>query len=121
MLVRCGRCRAELEVSGPGEFVCPACGTRNAVRGTGAPGANPFGLPDIGGPPSPFSSPPPAPSEPAPGVSWVVCPSCSYRFAVGEVQQVACPVCATTIELADDDAGPGHGGGQGNEPSAANP
>jgi len=107
MLVRCGRCHAELEVSGPGEFVCPACGTRNAVRGT-APPQDPFGVPDLGGAPagpSPFGGPPPPPpNEPAPGVTWIVCPSCSWRFAVGDVQEVACPTCATSLRVSNGSA-----------------
>lgn len=102
MLVRCGRCRAELEVSGPGEFVCPACGTRNAVRD--APAQDPFGVPDLGGAPggaSPFSPPPPPPDEPAAGVTWIRCPSCSYRFALGEVEEVGCPACGSSLRVVD--------------------
>lgn len=104
MLVRCGRCRAELDVSGPGEFVCPACGTRNAVRGQ--PAGDPFGLPDLGSATgsSPFAPPTPPPSQPAPGVTWVSCPRCSYRFAVGEVQQVDCPACSAALRVAGERA-----------------
>lgn len=111
MLVRCGRCRVELEIAGPGEFACPNCGTRNVVRGGGA-GADPFGVPDLGAPnPSQglggslgglagVGTPPP-PSEPPAGIEWVVCPSCSYRFAVGEVDAVDCPTCGHSITVGD--------------------
>jgi DNA-directed RNA polymerase subunit RPC12/RpoP len=91
MIVRCGRCGVELEIAGPGEFMCPNCGTRNMARAQQQqPPQNPFGVPDLGAS---------APPEPAPGVQWVRCPACSYRFAVGEMEEVSCPSCSTTIEL----------------------
>jgi len=93
MIVRCGRCGTELEIPGPGEFMCPSCGTRNVARGA-EPVQNPFGVPDLGAV---------APPEQAPGVRWVRCPSCSFRFAVGEVEEVSCPSCSTTIDVADQD------------------
>ena len=95
MIVRCGRCRTELEVTGPGEFVCPVCGTRNAVRGAAAP--SPLDL-------SSMRTPPPPAEAPTPGVTWVVCPSCSYRFAVGERERVGCPNCGADLELTEDGA-----------------
>jgi DNA-directed RNA polymerase subunit RPC12/RpoP len=105
MIVRCGRCHAELEVSGPGEFVCPACGTRNAVRG----GPEPYDLGSLGGigaatPPVFGAGPAPqrtAPGEPAPVVTWTECPSCGYRFAMGSVEQVVCPNCETKLEVTE--------------------
>lgn len=99
MIVRCGRCRAELEVSGPGEFVCPACGTRNAVRDDVA--ANPY---DVGGLSVPGGTmPPPAPPPgPEPSVDWSVCPECRWRFAHGETEQVTCPNCRATLERTPD-------------------
>jgi len=92
MLVRCGRCGVELEIAGPGEFMCPSCGTRNVARGQEPPPQNPFGVPDLGAT---------VPPEPAAGVTWVRCPSCSYRFAVGEMEEVSCPSCSTAINLAE--------------------
>jgi predicted RNA-binding Zn-ribbon protein involved in translation (DUF1610 family) len=93
-MVRCGRCQSELEVGGPGEFVCPVCGTRNAVRDAAAP--SPLDLSSMRAP---------APTQaPAPGVQWVVCPSCSYRFAVGERDRVGCPNCGADLELTEDGA-----------------
>jgi hypothetical protein len=67
------------------------------IRG-GAP-ADPYGLPDLGSVGD--RTPPPEPEGPPPGVSWVVCPSCRWRFAVGEVTEVACPTCATTLAVTD--------------------
>lgn len=101
MLVRCGNCQVELDVAGPGEFLCPACGTRNMVRG--APAANPFGVPDLGGIPGAGTAAPPSSVSEA---RWIVCPSCSYRFAVGEVEEVVCPSCAARLSLSDEGAKP---------------
>lgn len=96
MIVRCGRCQAELEIAAPGEFMCPACGSRNVVRGPAQPAPAPFSSGGI------FpSSPQPGPQDPAPGVRWVVCPSCTYRFAVGEVAQVTCPSCSRKLALSE--------------------
>ena len=92
MIVRCGRCKIELEVSGPGEFLCPSCGTRNAVRGA----SDPLGVPDLG-----MSAPPPAAPDPD-DVTWVKCPSCGYRFAVGDVDTVPCPTCGTEVPVATE-------------------
>lgn len=88
MLVRCGRCRIELEVTGPGEFLCPSCGTRNVVHGDVA-GQDTLDLPDLGGAPAP---------EGPSSVRWLRCPDCAYRFAVGEVQEVSCPSCGRSID-----------------------
>lgn len=103
MIVRCGRCRVELEVAGAGEFACPNCGTRNVVRGD----PSPFGVPDLGaagGGSAPGlagigRTQPPPDQGPPPGVEWVICPKCSFRFAVGEVDAVECPTCGHEITL----------------------
>jgi DNA-directed RNA polymerase subunit RPC12/RpoP len=116
MLVRCGRCQAELEVPGAGEFVCPACGTRNAVRGA-SPAPSPFDLPDIGG----RGAADAALQETAAGVTWVVCPRCSYRFAVGEVAQVDCPTCSASLGVAEGRVEVLSEEVQGNASSTANP
>jgi DNA-directed RNA polymerase subunit RPC12/RpoP len=92
MIVRCGRCQTELEVSGPGEFACPKCGTRNVVRG---PAASPFDLPDLG-----RSVPPP--SETDTPARWVACPSCKYRFVIGDVDEVSCPTCSARLAVRED-------------------
>jgi DNA-directed RNA polymerase subunit RPC12/RpoP len=105
VIVRCGRCRSELEISGPGEFVCPACGTRNVARGgavqdpfsIGGPVADRSGLTVPGGGPMP-----PAPSGPPIEIRWGRCPACSHRFAMGEADQITCPNCRASLELAAD-------------------
>lgn len=99
MIVRCGSCRIELEVAGPGEFMCPACGTRNVVRGGAA--APDLGLPDLG-----LASRQTAPASegPPPGVRWMTCTSCSYRFACGEVDEVECPTCGTKMTVPRESA-----------------
>jgi predicted RNA-binding Zn-ribbon protein involved in translation (DUF1610 family) len=111
MIVRCGNCRVELDVAGAGEFACPACGTRNVVRAPGAgaglgagpgPALDDLGLPDLSG----LARAPAAPQsdEPPPGVRWVTCPSCSYRFACGELAEVTCPACSSSLAVDDDGA-----------------
>lgn len=97
MIVRCGRCRVELEVPGPGEFVCPACGTRNSVRG-GAPAAGSYDLGDLTVPGGrPPGTPPPPPEQDNEAIKWGTCPACSWRFAMGEVEQVTCPNCRAAL------------------------
>ncbi len=98
MLVRCGRCQAELEVSGAGEFLCPRCGTRNVVR---APAADPFGVPNLSQAPARA----PEPEAPNTAIKWLVCPSCSYRFAAGVgLTEVECPNCGTSLEAGGPEA-----------------
>lgn len=102
--MRCGRCRAELDIQGPGEFVCPACGTRNVARGGNASdplaaGMTGSGLTVPGGAPAPR---PPA-TQPPSDVRWGACPSCGYRFAMGEVDEVTCPNCRA--QLVRDETG----------------
>jgi len=107
VIVRCGRCRSELEIPGPGEFVCPACGTRNVARGPSA-AADPYsvsgavagsGLTVPGGAPIP-SAPPVPPVD----VNWAACPSCGHRFAMGEIDKVRCPNCRIDLVRAEDGA-----------------
>ena len=103
MLVRCGRCRTELEVSGPGEFLCPRCGTRNVIRGAPAQPQPGYGVPDLtvpgGMPPRP--GPPPADD---PSIRWIACPECSWRFAIGSAESVICPNCRRNLTV--DETGP---------------
>lgn len=106
MIVRCGRCRSELEIPGAGEFVCPACGTRNVARG-GAAQASPY---TIGASPTPGltipggAPPQPGPSEPLPSANWAECPACAFRFAIGEVSQLTCPNCRVELDRSPDGA-----------------
>lgn len=97
MLVRCGRCRAELEVAGSGEFLCPRCGTRNVVR---QPVQDPYGIPDL----KPPATPPPGPvaEEANTAIRWLVCPQCTYRFAAGvDLERVSCPNCRELLETGE--------------------
>lgn len=97
MIVRCGRCRAELEAAGPGEFLCPSCGTRNVIRG--APGQGTVDLGGLSVPGGPGANPPPV--GPPHGVRWERCPACSYRFAMGEVDRVTCPNCRAELSATE--------------------
>ena len=106
VIVRCGRCRSELEIPGPGEFVCPACGTRNVARGgvapdpysiSGAAPASASGLTVPGGGPAPV-----APPEPPTDIHWGTCPACRYKFATGEVEAVTCPNCRASLVRSPD-------------------
>jgi len=83
MRVRCGRCRTEVEIPGPGTFVCPACGTQNQVRPPGE------GLQGI-------RQPPLVESHPA---SRVTCDECSFTFAVGDIDLAICPNCRAEVKV----------------------
>jgi DNA-directed RNA polymerase subunit RPC12/RpoP len=106
MIVRCGRCRSELEIPGPGEFVCPACGTRNVAKGGAA--ADPFSIADnpaASGLTVPGGAPVPAPPPGPPvDIRWGVCPSCGHRFAMGEVERITCPNCRAELASSPDGA-----------------
>ena len=87
--IRCGRCRYEFIIGGVNETTCPQCGARNRVPG----------MATTEGPVVDTTAPEdesPQPAAPT-GPTWVVCPSCSYRFAVGDVESVRCPLCATDV------------------------
>jgi Zn finger protein HypA/HybF involved in hydrogenase expression len=87
MTVKCGRCQTPFEVTGPGRYPCPACGTSNDVRA----GAE---EPDRGGLLAP--PPPPEPDAPSPRV---VCPECGVSFIVGDVSEAPCPNCGTAVTV----------------------
>jgi predicted RNA-binding Zn-ribbon protein involved in translation (DUF1610 family) len=101
MIVRCGRCKAELEVGGAGEFLCPRCGTRNVVRG--APAQSPYDIPDLT---IPGRQPvPTTPSVDDGSVRWIVCPECAWRFPAGtDAIDVICPNCRTSLALDESGA-----------------
>jgi DNA-directed RNA polymerase subunit RPC12/RpoP len=103
MIVRCGRCRSELEISGPGEFVCPACGTRNMARG-GSRATDPFSLGGAAAGPAaglgltvPGGAPVPPSNAPQADIRWGKCPACGFRFAMGEIESVTCPNCRAAL------------------------
>lgn len=58
---------------------------------------------DLGGLSVPGGAPAPAPAAPGPDpdVRWERCPSCTYRFAMGEVDKVTCPNCGTDLEVTE--------------------
>lgn len=95
MIVRCGACRAQFEVSGEGTYACPACGTHNAIRRQGGPPP-----PDAaGGPVVPGSGPEPRPEAPSPRVT---CGECGFGFIVGDVETAPCPNCGAPVPVAEE-------------------
>jgi DNA-directed RNA polymerase subunit RPC12/RpoP len=99
MIVRCGACRSEFDVPGPGRYACPACGSVNAVRA--APGV-PTGAPPPGYGPAGGQPPPPPPEPPSPKVT---CPECGFRFIVGDIAVATCPNCGTEVATGRGDQG----------------
>lgn len=97
MIVRCGACRTQFDVPGPGRFACPACGSVNVVRNAGGqppPGGEqqgPYG--NQGG----FQAPPPPP-PPEPPSPKLRCPDCDFRFIVGKIEIAHCPNCGAEVE-----------------------
>lgn len=101
MRVRCGACRTQFEVAGPGRYACPVCGSVNVVRNgpqqapntvggyPAAPGAEGQGVVQPGGPP------PPPPEKKLPKVD---CPECGHNFIVGEVATAICPNCGAEVK-----------------------
>lgn len=91
--VRCGRCRYEFIVGGLAETTCPRCGTRNRIPGETASAPEPVPTSEAAAT-SDTTEPPPD------GPRWVVCPKCAYRFAVGDVETVKCPLCSAEVAAA---------------------
>lgn len=85
-MVRCGRCQTSFEVSGPGRYTCPSCGTANEVRSQAPAEQGGFVAPP----------PPPPPEAPSPRVT---CPGCGFRFIVGDVTEAPCPNCGTSVSV----------------------
>ncbi len=97
MIVRCGSCKTQFDVPGPGRFGCPACGLVNVVRAAGdptRPGASPGGPPAGGMPGGAPAAPPPPPPAPSPRVS---CPECEFSFIVGKIAKASCPNCGFEV------------------------
>lgn len=91
MIVRCGSCRTQFDVPGPGRFGCPVCGSVNMVRSAseaGAPQPMPGGMP-------PQAPPTPPPAPPSPRIS---CPECEFSFIVGAISVANCPNCGSEVE-----------------------
>ncbi len=103
MRVRCGACRTQFEVAGPGRFACPVCGSVNVVRnGAGAPEGAPStvgGYPAAPGVGVPGAPPPPTPPPPPPPpvLPKITCPECGFEFIVGEIAVATCPMCTAEV------------------------
>ncbi len=105
MMVRCGACRTQFDVPGPGRFSCPNCGSVNMVRSAAeapAPGRGPatpppgFDQQPPGYPPPAYAPPsPPAPEAPSPKLT---CPECEFSFIVGQIEVATCPNCGSEVE-----------------------
>ena len=110
MMVRCGACRNQFDVPGPGRFSCPVCGSVNMVRSAAnggaapGPGGPPGAMPPPGMPgapggmpqaPPPTPPPPPAPEPPSPKLE---CPECGFSFIVGDIDVATCPNCGKEVD-----------------------
>ncbi len=106
MKVRCGACRNQFEVAGPGRYPCPSCGSVNAVREQAGDGPSTVGgyqaAPGVAQDTPP---PPPPPSPPPPKIN---CPECDFEFYIGEIAVATCPNCEaeveTGVEVPEDEA-----------------
>jgi predicted RNA-binding Zn-ribbon protein involved in translation (DUF1610 family) len=95
MMVRCGSCRTQFEVPGPGRFACPVCGSVNVVRDpTGGEPPAMGGYPTAPG--AAPSQPPPPPPPPAP-LPRIECPECDFSFIVGDIAVATCPNCGVEV------------------------
>jgi DNA-directed RNA polymerase subunit RPC12/RpoP len=95
VIVRCGACRNQFDVQGPGRYACPTCGSVNVVRSAGgAAGAAPGAAPQDQGLAS-AAHPPMPPDPPSPRIS---CPECAFSFIVGNIPVVTCPNCGAEVE-----------------------
>ena len=103
MKVRCGACKSEVQIPGPGRFNCPSCGSPNEVRGAPPGAAAGMPPPAAGMPPpaagSPNGDPPAQPAPPEPPSPKTVCADCGFSFIVGAVEVVVCPNCRAEVRL----------------------
>lgn len=97
MMVRCGSCRTQFEVSGAGRFTCPVCASVNVVRDASgeAPPAM-AGYPTAPGAVAGNPPPPPPPDIPTPRVE---CPECAFSFIVGDIAVATCPNCEAEVQI----------------------
>ena len=105
MMVRCGACRTQFDVPGPGRFTCPVCGSVNVVReqAGGAPtdvGGYPAAPGAVQGNQPPAPPPPPPVNAPTPRIE---CPECSFGFIVGDIAVAACPNCGAEVRTGRGD------------------
>jgi DNA-directed RNA polymerase subunit RPC12/RpoP len=105
MRVRCGACRNQFDVAGPGRYACPVCGSVNVVRnGAGAaPGPQSMGgypaAPGVGG----VGAAPPPPPPPPPVLPKIECPECGFGFIVGPIAVATCPNCSAEVPTGFED------------------
>jgi len=102
MNVRCGACRTQFEVAGPGRYACPVCGSVNVVRDNAAgaaPAPAPGGYQAAPGaiPPEMDGAPPPPPPPPPP-MPKITCPECEFTFIIGQIAVAECPNCGAEVE-----------------------
>ncbi len=121
MIVRCGVCRTQFEVPGPGRYACPACGSANQVgAAAGRPGEygqNPY--PGAGGPgQAPPPSAPPPPPPPDPPSPRIRCPECEFSFIVGAIDVATCPNCGAEVNTGRPSQAVGDGSG---DPESVHP
>ncbi|HWL50079.1 MAG TPA: hypothetical protein VNT92_09385 [Acidimicrobiia bacterium] len=106
MMVRCGACRTQFEVPGPGRFACPNCGSVNVVReSAGAPPSEMGGYPTVPGAApgaGPVQPPPPPPPPPA-ALPRIQCPECDFTFIVGDIVVATCPNCGAEVRTGRGD------------------
>lgn len=91
-MVRCGACRTQFNVGGPGRYSCPACGSLNVVRGP--PGSET--------PPPVTTGMPPPPRPPEPPSPRTVCTECEFAFIVGNIDIAKCPNCGAEVRVTQD-------------------
>ena len=100
MNVRCGACRTEFEVAGPGRHACPSCGSVNVVREQTAAAPSTVGgyqaAPGVDSGLAPPLPPPPPPSSPPP--PKIACTECGFEFFVGNIAMATCPNCEAEVE-----------------------
>jgi predicted RNA-binding Zn-ribbon protein involved in translation (DUF1610 family) len=107
MMVRCGACRTQFEVPGPGRFACPNCGSVNVVRdAAGGTTSEMGGYPTAPGAAQGAGPPPPPPPPPPPApLPRIQCPECDFSFIVGDIVVATCPNCGAEVRT----------GGEGSE------
>ena len=105
MMVRCGACRTQFEVPGPGRFACPNCGSVNVVReAAGAPPSEMGGYPTApGAAPGAGPAQPPPPPPPTAPLPRIECPECDFTFIVGDIVVATCPNCGAEVRTGRGD------------------
>ena len=102
MNVRCGSCRTQFEVAGPGRHACPSCGSVNVVREQAPPSSPTVAgyqtAPGVDPGVAAQPPPPPPPPPPAPPPPRIACSECGFEFYVGQIALATCPNCESEVE-----------------------